>query len=260
MEVRRTESIVFMAQYAYFRYSTNRSAIFLFVVTSCFVAPPAWAAPNGLTQIPIAKVFGDGVASFSIAQTQETTQGTTFTTQYGVDNNFEVGIDYQASPADQKTFLTNVKYLLAHNPGHIPDIAIGLTNLATGQKAVPYAVATTQPRAVGISLGMTRPNSGNAADGMAGISYNVTPRIEVVGDYIGGRESYGTLGIIANVTDKFSVNVAFARPNSSHADEGGTNPNGYIVNLAYTFHLKGGSRSQAAPSNNPAAAAGGAGN
>jgi hypothetical protein len=72
---------------------------------------------------------------------------------------------------------------------------------------------------------------------MAGLSYNVSPTIEVVGDEISGSENYGTLGIIASLTKTVALNVAYAQPN--RADD---NPRGYVFNSAYTFHLKGGAR------------------
>lgn len=217
------------------------------------VISPAGAAPNGLTQIPIAKVFGDGVASFSVARAVQSSQTTTYTAQYGVGNVLEFGVDYQAAPPDQKTLLGNLKYLVAHRPGRLPDIAFGMTNVATGQKAAPYAVATTQPRATGVSLGLIRP-SGSGWEGMGGISYNLTPTVEIVGDYIGGAQNYGTLGVIASLTKTVSLNVAYAQPN------GAGNPRGYVLNLSYTFHLKGGSKAQDSTQNaNPAAGAGGQG-
>jgi len=93
----------------------------------------------------------------------------------------------------------NFKALLAHRPGKLLGIACGLQNVATKQKAVPYLIATTQPRATGYSLGAIRPNGG-AFYGIAGLSYNVTPTVQIVTDMIGGRSNYGTLGIIATVT------------------------------------------------------------
>lgn len=221
------------------------------------LAPPSGAAPNGYTQIPIAKVFGDGVASFSIARVVENSQYTTYTTQYGFLNKFEAGIDYQAAPADQRTFLTNFKWLVVHKPGHLPDIAVGLENVATGQQAVPYAVATTQPRALGVSAGIIRPNVGDAYYGMGGLSYNITPNIQLVTDYIGGRADYTTYGFIATVAKNITVNAAYAQPNSAgNASNGTLNNRGYILNVAYTFHLRGGG--SAAPSiqnSNPTPAA-----
>lgn len=219
---------------------------------------PASAAPNGSTQIPIAKVFGDGVAALSVSRAVQGSQTTTYTTQYGVGNVFEFGVDYQAAPPEQRTFLGNIKYLLAHRPGRLPDIAAGMTNIATGQKSVPYVVATTQPSATGISLGIIRPN-GSGYEGMAGLSYNVTPTMEVVADEIGGSASYGTLGVIASLTKTISLNIAYAQPNAA-STAAGPNPRGYVFNLAYVFHLKGGNKAAANTQNkNPSAGGGGAG-
>ena len=183
----------------------------------------AISAPNGLTQIPIAKVFSDGVASFSIARAVQTSQTTSYTAQYGVGNVLEFGIDDQAAPPEQKTFLGNLKYLIAHRPGRLPDVAVGMTNVATGQKAVPHAAATTQPRAIGFSLGVIRPN-GSTYETMAVISYNVMPTVAVVGDYVGGRQNYGTFGVITSLTKTLILNVAHARPNDT-----GANLRGYVV-------------------------------
>jgi hypothetical protein len=44
------------------------------------------AAPNGLTQIPIAKVFGDGVSAFSVAWARQSSDTTVYTAQYGLVN------------------------------------------------------------------------------------------------------------------------------------------------------------------------------
>ena len=234
--------------------------ILLFLnISLLFCASGAGAAPNGLTQIPIAKVFGDGVAAFSVARAEQGSKSTFYTTQYGIANVLEVGIDYQAAPENQETFLSNFKVLLAHNPGHVPDIAAGLQNVATGQKAVPYLVATTQPRATGFSLGAIR-SGGGAYYALGGISYNLSPTVEIVADYIGGRASYGTLGVIASINKNISLNVAYAQPNTAGDPLGdGLNPRGYVVNLSYVFHLKNQHGSQTGSAKNPAAGAGGAG-
>ena len=224
-----------------------------------FFCGPASAAPNGLTQIPIAKVFGDGVAAFSVARAEEGSKNTLYTTQYGIDNVLEVGVDYQAAPSEQTIFLSNFKVLLAHRPGKLPDIAGGLQNVATGQKAVPYLVATTQPRATGFSLGLIRPGGGSYY-AMGGISYNVTPAVQIVADEIGGRANYGTLGVIATVTKNVTLNVAYARPNTAGDPLGdGANPRGYVINLSYVFHLKGGDHGASGGSKNPTAGHGGTG-
>lgn len=210
----------------------------------------ARAAPNGLTQIPVAKVFGDGVASFSVARVVQSSQTTTYTAQYGLGNVFEFGADYQAALPEQRTLLGDVKYLVAHHPGRLPDIAFGMVNVATGQRAVPYAVATTQPSALGVSLGVIRP-SGSGYEGMGGLAYSVTPTVRIAADEIGGAQNYGTLGVIAGLTKTLTLNVAYARPN------GAGDPQGYVVNLAYTLHLKGSGKSQDGTQNaNPTAGRG----
>lgn len=229
----------------------------MFALALLAAGVPASAAPNGLTQIPIAKVFGDGVLSLSAEREVESSQTTTYTTQYGIGNRYEVGLDYQASPPGEETVLSNFKYLIAHRPGRLPDIAFGVTNVATGQQAIPYVVATTQPKALGLSLGLIRPAGGNAYDGMAGVSYNVTPAVQIVADDIGGRDNYATIGVIAEVTKTISVNVAYAAPYSSND---GANPRGYIFNIDYTFHLKGGGESDGSSGNkNSTSGAGGGG-
>jgi hypothetical protein len=46
----------------------SKKTVSLLIASVLFISLndlPACAAPNGLTQIPIAKVFGDGVTSFS---------------------------------------------------------------------------------------------------------------------------------------------------------------------------------------------------
>ena len=214
------------------------------------------AAPNGYTQIPIAKVFGDGVAAFSFNSQLLGTYGAFYTTQYGIFNHTEVGVDYLGAPTSQRTYLGNAKYLLEHKPGKLPDIACGMVNIATGQRATPYVVATTQPGSLGLSLGMTRPTAGGFV-GMGGLAYSVSPKVQVVTDYVSGHDSYSTLGVIAAVTKSISVNLAYARPNS-----GGTvdapNPKGYVFNLSYVFHLKGGGKTGEGGANkNPSAGGGG---
>lgn len=206
------------------------------------------AAPNGLTQIPIAKVFGDGVASFSLARSRQSDDSTVYTAQYGVSNRFEVGLDYQAAPAVQRTFLGNTKLLLLHQPRRLPDVACGILNVAPGQKAVPYLVATSAPRAWGFSLGVIRPSGGTAFRGLVGLSYGITPALQVVSDFINGRENYATLGGIYALSKTVTVNLAYALPN-----DGARNPHGYVLDVAYTFHLKGGGHPQGGPENrNPA--------
>ncbi len=214
------------------------------------------AAPNGLTQIPLAKVFGDGVAAFSLERAAQSSQVTVFTTQYGIGNQIELGADYQSAPSSQQTLLGNIKALIVHSPARLPDVAVGVQNIAVGYKAVPYLVATTQPRATGFSLGVIRPAA--SYEVMGGISYNLTPRFEIVTDAIGGHADYATLGFIDSLSPTLTLNVAYARPNSP---DNGTNPCGYVVNFAYVFHLKGGARASGSPPSQakPTSGAGGTG-
>jgi hypothetical protein len=199
----------------------------------------ALCAPNGYTQIPIAKVFGNGVAAFSLNMSDvgypRSLFGTVYTMQYGLLNRFEAGFDYQAQPTSQETWLGNAKYLLVHEPGRLPDVACGVINIASHEKALPYLVATTQPGNLGISLGLTGTNTTRGLAGMGGLAYNLSPNVQIVADIIGGRENYGTVGIIAALTKTTTLNVAYTHPNSS-AIGGSSGQQGFIVNLAYTFH------------------------
>jgi opacity protein-like surface antigen len=132
----------------------------------------------------------------------------------------------------------------------VPDVAAGIQNLAIGQEAVPYLVATTAPwapdkrgrGAPGLSLGVIRP-SGSGYQLLAGLSYNLSPNVQLVADGITGPESYRTVGVIANLSKEVTLNLAYAKPNDSRK-----NPDGFIFNLAYTVHLKGGGQSQGGPS------------
>lgn len=235
------------------QHSETMGSPWAFILMLVGLAQAAHAAPNGLTQIPIAKVFGDGVGAFSLAHAQQDTVSTVYTAQYGLWNWLEVGMDYQAAPKDQRTLLGNAKVLLLHQPKHLPDLAAGLQNLGHRQKAVPYLVATTAPSKVGLSLGIIRPSSGSAYRGMIGVSYNVTPNFQVVVDDITGRDNSRTFGFIANLSKLVTLNLAYARPH------GGPNADGFIFNLAYTLHLKGGGEQGGTKEKNQAPAPGGSG-
>jgi len=213
----------------------------------------ASAAPNGLTQIPIAKVFGDGVGAFSLAHSQLDSTSTVYTAQYGLWNWLELGVDYQAAPGGQTTPLGNGKVLLLHQPHHVPDVALGIENLAVGQEAVPYLVATTVPwapdargrGAPGLSLGVIRPG-GSGCQLLAGLSYNLSANLQLVADGITGPESYRTVGVIASLSRAITLNLAYAGPNDREK-----NRDGFIFNLAYTVHLKGGKRQGGPNEKNP---------
>lgn len=150
----------------------------------------AHCAPNGYTQIPIAKVFGNGVAAFSLNMSDlgypRSLFSTVYTMQYGLLNRFEAGFDYQAQPSSQETWLGNAKYLLMHEPGRLPDVACGVINVASHEKALPYLVATTQPGNLGISLGLTGSSTTRGLTGMGGLAYNLSPTVQIVADIIGG--------------------------------------------------------------------------
>ena len=228
------------------------------------VSVPAFAAPNGYTQIPIAKVFGNGVAAFSYSVSRLGYSAADETTQYGVFNRFEVGVDYQSAPDYDRSLLGNAKYLLVHEPGHLPDVAVGMTNIARHQRADPYLVATTQPGAIGVSLGLTRPTADGFV-GMGGIAYNLNPNTQFVADYVDGRTAYTTVGVIDAITPTVSINLAYARPNAGGGLRGvGTagTPVGFVFNVAYVFHArhgKGDSRNAGGGTTNPAAGAGAGG-
>jgi len=211
----------------------------------------ATAAPNGYTQIPIAKVFGNGVADFALSASWLDGSSTVYTSQYGLGNWFEVGFDYQAAPASQQEFQGNAKALLVHQPGRLPDIACGIQALAAHERGEPYLVATTQPAALGISLGFIHPGDTQRGVLMGGVAYNASPKIQVVADIIGGRANYATLGVITALSQTISMNLAYAQPN--HA--GGSR--GVLFNIAYTFHVLRSRRSSGGtpgttPSKNPA--------
>lgn len=214
-------------------------------------AREAGAAPNGLTQIPIAKVFGDGVGLFSVARSQQSSDTTVYTTQYGIRNWLEVGLDYQAAPAAQQTPLGNAKVLLLHHPRRYPDVAAGLQNLAPHQKTIPYLVVTTAPRALGYSLGVTRSGSGGYQL-MGGVSYNLNAALQLVFDGITGGESYRTVGFIASLSRNMTLNLAYARPNDPRQ-----NRTGFVLNLAYTIHFKGGGPHPGTADKNPSPSPGG---
>lgn len=213
---------------------TLTTAANLIVILIALMQSCVNASPNGLNQIPIAKVYGDGGFASSYSLSNLGGSQSFLTTQYGLYNIAEVGVDYQMSPADQSAFLLNGKLLLLHKPGNLPDVAVGFENLATHRQTEPYLVATTQPSLFGFSLGAIRP-AGQTFEGMGGVSYNASKTLQIVADTITGRSNFTTLGVIDNVTPMIQVNVAYAQPNSGEA--GGP---GYIFNVTYIFHLKGG--------------------
>lgn len=219
--------------------------------TVLFATPPAQAAPNGYTQIPIAKVFGNGVADFSFTTSRFAESSTVLESQYGLWNRFEAGFDYQTAPSDEQILTGNVKYLFAHRPGRLPDVACGIENIAGGRQTDLYVVGTTQPGIIGVSLGLLRPSDSRGIVGMGGIVYNATPKLQLVADVIGGKGNYSTLGVVAEVNENVSVNLAYTNPN------GGDNPHGFVLNIAYTFHVlhrpegKGGDHGTEHPSTTP---------
>jgi hypothetical protein len=205
-----------------------------FVVAVAATSSRVLGAPNGLNQIPIAKVYGDGGIASSFATSDLGGSSSFATFQYGLYNIAELGVDWQTSPSDQRAALLNGKLLLLHKPGGLPDVAVGFENVATNRQAVPYIVATTQPRLFGFSLGAIRP-AGEAYHAMGGLSYNATNNLQVVADLIGGVENFTSIGVIDNVTPQLQFNAAYAQPNSGSA--GGP---GYIFSITYIFHLKNG--------------------
>ena len=188
-----------------------RLSLSLFLVPLGPLITPVLASPNGLNQIPIAKVYGDGGIALEAAQSNLCGASTTvFSTQHGLFNLYELGLDYQAAPTDQQALLANAKVLVFHRPGNLPDMSPGIENVATGQRAVPYFVAITQPRSTGMSLGIIRPAL-NGYEGMAGVPYNISSTTQIVGDTIRGWSNYTTLGIISNITPSIQVNLAYAQ-------------------------------------------------
>lgn len=214
--------------------ASNKPFLCIFAISATFFPLPSIAAPNGLNQIPIAKVYGDGGVAVSFAQSNLGGSTSIFTTQYGLYNIGEVGVDYQAAPGDQSSLLLNGKVLLLHKPGSLPDIAAGFENLASHRSTEPYIVATTQPKLFGFSVGGITP-AGQSSQWMGGVSYNATKNLQIVADAIGGGSNFTTVGVIDNITPLIQLNVAYAQPNSAAA--GGP---GYIFNLTYIFHMKGG--------------------
>ena len=229
----------------------------------------AQAAPNGYTQIPIAKVFGKrGRRLLVFGEPIGLQRG-------GRDDAVRAvqpvrGGSRLPERADyDRSLLGNAKYLLVHDPGHLPDVAAGMTNIARHQRADPYLVATTQPGAIGVSLGLTRPTAGGFV-GMGGVAYNLNPNAQFVADYVDGRGAYTTVGVIDAITPTDQRQFCVCAPELRAGDcaasaRSGSADRDSSLNLAYVFHARHGKDSVVAcggggGSKNPTAAgAGGAG-
>ena len=195
------------------------------------VAMPVQAAPNGLTQVPLAPVYPAGDAVLGLTRARQGTTSTVYDLQFGVGDRGEVGIDYQAAPSVESFAAFKAKLLLMHKPERFPEVSLGIQNIASGQKAVPYLVATTQTGATGITLGSIR--SGSGYQGMWGLTYHLSPFVQAVIDRIGGPSGHGTLGLIWTLSPELSVNLAYSHPN--HSESG---PRGFVANIAYVLRLK----------------------
>ena len=207
------------------------------------------AAPNGLNQIPIAQTYSDGVADVEYCRTNIGTSSILLNTQFGLSRRLTAGVDYLTAPAANRAPILNAKYLLPPAAAGRPAIAAGVQSVVRGTRSQPYVVATGQLKAVGLSLGALRPGPGSRFYGMVGVSYNLTPAVQLTADEIGDRANYGTVGVIAALGPRLSLTVAYAKPNTgvspgpanlpgTPVTAGLVNPRGYFVDLAYAFQFR----------------------
>jgi len=192
------------------------------------------AYPTGLNVIPSADILPAGnirIGYESDGNKQPFDNGHVqyLYTQVGIRDRLEAGVDlYDVGGAKVSTF--NAKLLLTPERNHLPELSVGVLNVANGISPGAYLVGTKNFGPLGVVAGAEHQSGDTWA--LVGAYYAVTPKFYLLGDYQSGSGRQGTVGAYYYFTPALGVNIYYAKNNTdSHADYVGA----YI---GYTFSAK----------------------
>ena len=173
-------------------------------------AGPALATTKGYNQIVTPDIQPAGVLSLSF-QAQHPTIGNQYQLQYelGITPRFEIAFFQGFSPPDNTV---SFEYGLVQKKRFL--LSTGLLNFASGSnRRAPFLEAGFPRGRAAFVVGVLR--APGHTQPLAGIGYQLTPRLLVASDYQQGAGNFATLGVTYTLTPRLSINPALYVTNSS---------------------------------------------
>lgn len=191
------------------RQATFRTGI---VVTLGLVAlaAPAFATTKGYNQIVTPDVQPQGVLSLSF-QAQHAAIGNQNELQYelGITRRFEIAFFQGFSPPDNTV---SFEYGLVQKKQFL--LSIGMLNFMSGStRRAPFLEAGYPDKRATFVAGLLRTRSHTQP--LAGIGYQLTPRLLLAVDYQQGSGNFATTGFTYAITRQLSVNPALYVTNAT---------------------------------------------
>jgi hypothetical protein len=200
----------------------------LAVVVLLVAAASAHAAHTGLVIIPTAETVGAGQYSAELevggALSDFATDTRILNTQFGFNDRFEAGLDFDFSRGSDTDVLVNAKYLFSVDNRREIYLAAGTCNTHPNAKCSPYIVCTKCLKPCRLHLGGIRTEGNNRW--FTGIDRGLNDRLTVMADFTSGDENYSSAGFEQALSGRFSVLAGALFPNAGGATE-------YTLQLVY---------------------------
>jgi hypothetical protein len=190
----------------------------ILVITLLILVSPVFCCPTGLTLIPTADVLSQGGVFFCTERC-----GTLSTSVSDAESNsyFQVGLGYGLEMGydvyADNSHAWNAKWALPTPVGGV-SLALGVMGITKGETSQTYIMGTKPFGVDRVHLGMV--NDGESFLPMLGYDRQITDRIKLELDYIGGDDNCASLGFWIDINKTTGINLAYTHQNSG-PDRGG---------------------------------------
>lgn len=198
---------------------------------ACVLLVPTSARAGGLFSIPTAQNPDQGETTFTIEQDASNTsfgsRGTLrlASIQYGLTKRLAIGFDTRLS--GHAKIEPNIALVLTR-PKSAIGVNIGFQNVGVrsfGEQ--PYIVASRDFASFSLHGGAT--HDSNGTHGMIGAEKRFGKKFEIMGDYIGGRGNFATVGAQVGLAKDLTFQAGYMFANSR------SDTNGLFLSLERDF-------------------------
>lgn len=136
--------------------------------------------------------------------------------EFGVSSRLEAGLDLYLTADPDSRVILDAKYLVTPDAERAPAVAVGICNVGTHLKAVPYLVASHD-------FGPMRGHAGvasmqGAGRWFVGVDRPLSERLWVQGDYTNGSENAASIAGYYQLTEQFGITAGAVVPNDGDGD------------------------------------------
>ncbi len=192
-----------------------------FIIT-CFTiglliasAIPSIAGCSGLTLIPTADCVGANQYSLDLATDASfkdpNTDSRFLSTEFGLGDRFELGVDFDLSKGSDNDPTMNAKYVFLADSNNGLYIAAGVFATQLHTKPQSFIAATKVLNYGRLHLGGIRIDNNNRW--FVGADKALGEKWTVLADYINGDENYSAIGVGYQFSENFGVSAGALFPN-----------------------------------------------